>query len=156
MSVGGSKLTIWDPPETYSPWAFPCGNGKTSAFTSLRVYLAPRVGITQYGSLWTGWLSRPTSYPYPLHTESDSMPSSTCHILSAITASRRPSSPIEDLSSLLAFGSNYISVWAPILSVAQPITPRLTDKLSELIRSSKICSVLVFWRMVQNGTSICH
>jgi hypothetical protein len=31
---------------------------------------------------------------------------------------------IEDLSLLLIFGSNYMSVWAPISSEAQPITPR--------------------------------
>jgi hypothetical protein len=54
------------------------------------------------------------------------------------------------------FRSNYMSVWAPTSSAAQPITPRLMDKLSESIRSSKICSVLVFWQMVQNGTSTCH
>jgi hypothetical protein len=50
----------------------------------------------------------------------------------------------EDLSLLLAFGSNYMSVWAPISSEAQPITPRLMDRLSESIKSLKICSVLVF------------
>jgi hypothetical protein len=37
-----------------------------------------------------------------------------------------------------------MTVWAPILSIAQPITPRLTDRLSELIRLLRICSVLVF------------
>jgi hypothetical protein len=148
-----SRLVIWDQPETYNPWAFPSGNGKTSTCILLWVCLAPRVGITQYGSSWTAWLSWPTSYPYPPPTGSDSMPSSICHTLSAIMASRRPSSPIEDLSSLLAFRSNYMSVWAPISSTAQPITPRRMDRLSESIRSLKICSVLMFWRMVRNGTS---
>jgi hypothetical protein len=36
-----------------------------------------------------------------------------------------------------------MSVWAPILSEAQPITPRLMDKLSESIKSLKICFVLM-------------
>jgi hypothetical protein len=36
-------------------------------------------------------------------------------------ASRRPSSPIEYLFSLLVFVCNYMSVWAPISSEAQPI-----------------------------------
>jgi hypothetical protein len=53
-------------------------------------------------------------------------------------------SPTEGLSLSLAFGSNYRSVWAPILSEAQLITPRLVDRLSESIKSSKICFVLVF------------
>jgi hypothetical protein len=48
-----------------------------------------------------------------------------CHI-SAITASRRPSSPIENPSFLLVFGSNYMGVWPPISSEAQLITPRQT------------------------------
>jgi hypothetical protein len=46
--------------------------------------------------------------------------------ISAITASRRPSSPIENPSFLLVFGSNYMGVWAPISSEAQLITPRQT------------------------------
>jgi hypothetical protein len=49
-----------------------------------------------------------------------------------------------DLSLLLAFGSSCMSVWAPILSEAQPITPRLMDRLSESIKSLRICYVLVF------------
>jgi hypothetical protein len=53
-------------------------------------------------------------------------------------------SPTEGLSLSLFFGSNYRSVWAPILSEAQLITPRLVDRLSESIKSSKICFVLVF------------
>jgi hypothetical protein len=64
--------------------------------------------------------------------------------LSAIMASRRPSSSIGDLSLLLIFGSNYMSVWPPISSEAQPITPRQMDRQSESIKSSKICSVLMF------------
>jgi hypothetical protein len=59
-------------------------------------------------------------------------------------AYRRPLSLTEDLSLLLTFGSNYMSVWAPILSEAQPITLRLMDRLSESIKSLRICSVLVF------------
>jgi hypothetical protein len=50
----------------------------------------------------------------------------------------------EDPSLLLIFESNYMSVWAPISSEAQPITPRWMDRWSESIKSSKICSVLVF------------
>jgi hypothetical protein len=49
-----------------------------------------------------------------------------------------------------------MSVWAPISSEAQRITPRLTDRLSESIKSLKICFVLVFRQMVQNGTSTFH
>jgi hypothetical protein len=116
--VDESRPIIWDPPKTYNPWAFLSGNGKTSVWTSLWVCLTARVGITQYGSSWTAWPSQPTSYPLPLTTGSDNMPSSTCNTLSAIMESRRSSSPIEDLSSLLAFGSNYMSVWAPISSEA--------------------------------------
>jgi hypothetical protein len=154
--VKESRLIIWDPPKTCNPWAFQSGNGKTSAWTSFWVCLAPRMGITRYVSSWTAWLSRPTSYPYPLHIESDSMPSSACHTLSAITASRRQSSLTEDLSLLIAFMSNYMSVWAPISFEDQRITPRLMDRLSESIKSLKICFVLVFWRMVWNGTSTFH
>jgi hypothetical protein len=151
-----SRPIIWDPLESYNSWAFPCGNGKTSVGTSLWVYLAPHVGTTQYGLSWTAWLSQPTLYPDPLPTGSDSMPIFTYHTLCATMASQRPSSPIEDLSSLLAFGSNYMSVWAPISSEAQPIILRLTDRLSESIKSSKICFVLVFWLMVQNGIGTFH
>jgi hypothetical protein len=139
-----SKPIIWDPPETCNPWVFPSGNGRTSAWISLWVYLTPRMGITRYGSSWTAWLSQPTSYPWPLHTGSDSMPSYTYPTLSAIMASQRPSSPIEDPSLLLIIRSNYMSVWAPISSEAQLITPRQTDRWSESIKLSKICSVLVF------------
>jgi hypothetical protein len=59
-------------------------------------------------------------------------------------ATRRPLFLIEDLSLLLTFGSNCMSVLAPILSEAQPITHRLMDRLSELIKSLKICYVLMF------------
>jgi hypothetical protein len=53
---------------------------------------------------------------------------------------------ISDRGSIFVahFGSNYMSVLAPISSEAQPITPRQTDRRSESIKSSKICSVLVF------------
>jgi hypothetical protein len=50
----------------------------------------------------------------------------------------------EDPSLSLVFWSNNMSVWAPILSEAQPITPRQTNRWSESIKSSKICSILVF------------
>jgi hypothetical protein len=151
--VDESRPTIWDPPKIYNIWAFPSGCGKTSACTSLWVCLAPRVGITQYVSSWTAWLSQSTSYPYPPPTESDSIPSSTYHTLFAITVSRRPSSPIDNLSLLLAFGNNCISAWAPTSSKAQSIIPKLTDRLNESIKSFRICFVLMFWRMVENGTS---
>jgi hypothetical protein len=154
--VRESRLIMWDPLGIYNPWAFSSGNRKTSAWTSLCLCLAPWVGITQYGSLWTAWLSRPISYPYPPPTGSDSMPSSTYHMLSAITASWRPSSLTEDPSLLLAFENNYTCVWVPISSRAQPIILRLMDILSEFTISSKICSVLVFWQMVWSGTSIFH
>jgi hypothetical protein len=65
------------------------------------------------------------------------------HII-AIMAYRRPLFLTDDLSLLLTFGSNYVSVWALISSEAQPITPRLMDRLSESIKSLKICSMLVF------------
>jgi hypothetical protein len=57
-----------------------------------------------------------------------------------------PKTIISDRGSSLwlIFWSNYMSVWVPILSEAQPITPRQTDRRSESIKSSKICSVLVF------------
>jgi hypothetical protein len=70
------------------------------------------------------------------------MLSYTYPTLSAIMASRRPSSLIEDLSSLLIFGSNYMSVWAPISSEAQPITPRQTEQVNQIIEDM-ICFVLV-------------
>jgi hypothetical protein len=38
---------------------------------------------------------------------------------------------------------NYMTVWAPISSVVQPIIPRRMGKRSESIKSLKICSVLV-------------
>jgi hypothetical protein len=38
--------------------------------------------------------------------------------LSAIMSSQRPLSPIDDPSLLPAFGSKYMSVWAPISSEA--------------------------------------
>jgi hypothetical protein len=154
--VEESKSIIWDPPETCNPWVFPSGNERISAWISLWVYFTPRVGITRYGSSWTTWLGRPTSYLWPLDARSDSMLSYTYPTLSAIMASRRPSSSIEDPSLLLIFGSNYMSVWAPSSLETHPITPRHVDRWSESIKSSKICSVLVFWRMVRNGTSTCH
>jgi hypothetical protein len=130
--VEESRPIIWDLPKTYNPWAFSSENGKTSVWTSSWVCLAPHVDITQYGSSWTAWLSRPTSYMYPPATESDSIPSSTYHTLCAITASQRPSYPIEDLSLLLSFGSNYMSVWAPISFKAQLSPPdRWTDRASQ-------------------------
>jgi hypothetical protein len=151
-----SRPIIWDPSETYNPWVFPSENGKTSVWTSLCVCLAPCMGTTQYRSSWIAWVSQSTSYLYPPPTGSDSIPSSTCHTLFAIMASQRPSSPIEDLSSLLVFGSNYMSIWAPISSRAQLIIRRLTDRLNESTKSSKICFVLVFWRMVQNRIYTFH
>jgi hypothetical protein len=45
---------------------------------------------------------------------------------------------------LLIFGSNYMNVWAAISFEPQPIIPKLMDKLSESIKSLKICSVLVY------------
>jgi hypothetical protein len=53
---------------------------------------------------------------------------------------------ISDRGSIFVarFGSNYMSVLTPISLEAQPITPRQTDRWSESIKSSKICSVLVF------------
>jgi hypothetical protein len=154
--VEESRPIIWDLLKTCNPWAFLSGNGKISAWTLLWVYLTPHMGITQYGSSWTAWLSRPTSYLYPPPTESDSMPSSKYHTLSAIMTYRRPSSPIENLSLLLTFGSNYMSVWTPIPSEAQPITARLMDRQSESIKSLKICFVLVFWWTIRNGTGTFH
>jgi hypothetical protein len=74
------------------------------------------VGTTQYGSLWTAWLSRLTLYPYPPHTGSNSIPSSTCHTLCAIMVSQRPLSLIEGLSLWHIFGNNYRTIWAPISS----------------------------------------
>jgi hypothetical protein len=49
-----------------------------------------------------------------------------------------------------------MNVWAPISFKAQPIILKLTDRLNESIKSSKICSMLMFLLMVQNGTSIFH
>jgi hypothetical protein len=154
--VKESKLIIWGHPETHNHWAFPSGNRKTSAWTSLWVYPAPHMGTTWYGSLWTAWLWQPTLYPYPPLTGLPSTPSSIYHTLFAIMASWRPLSSVEDLSSLLAFGNNCINAWAPILSEAHPIILKLTDKLSESIKSLKIFFMLVFWLMVWNGTSTFH
>jgi hypothetical protein len=72
------------------------------------------------------------------------MLSSTYHTLPTSMASRRPLSPIEVLPLLLAFGSNYMNVWVPISSEAQPVILKLMDRLSESIESLKICFVLVF------------
>jgi hypothetical protein len=71
------------------------------------------------------------------------MLNSTYHTLSAIMASQRQLTPIEDLSLLLTFRSNYMNLWAPISSEAQPIILRLTDRLNESINPSKICFLLV-------------
>jgi hypothetical protein len=57
---------------------------------------------------------------------------------------RRPLSPTDDLSLLLAFGSNYMNFWAPISSKAQPIILKLMDKLNSQsnhqIYASCLCS----------------
>jgi hypothetical protein len=154
--VEGSRPMIWGQLEICSLWAFLSGSGKTYAWTSSWVCLAPHMGTTWYGSLCTTWPSRLTLYTYPPHTGSDNMPRSTCHTLSAIMVSRRPLSLTEGQSLWHSFRNNYVTVWAPISSVVQPIIPRRTGKLNESIKSSRICSVLVLWAMVQNGTSITH
>jgi hypothetical protein len=69
--------------------------------------------LRRYKSIWVIMVhltNQPTLYPYPSLTGSDGMSSSTYHTLFAITASRRPSSPIEGLSLLLAFGNNCMNV----------------------------------------------
>jgi hypothetical protein len=71
------------------------------------------------------------------------MLSSTCHTLFTIMVSRRPLSLIEGLFLSHGFGNNYTTVWAPILFEVQRITPRLTGKLNESIKSLKICYVCV-------------
>jgi hypothetical protein len=144
------------PAKIYSHWASLSGNGKISAWTSLWVCPAPRVGTTRYGSLWTAWLSQLTLYPYPPHIGSDSMPSSTCHTLSAIMVSQRSLSLTEGLSLWHIFGNNYMTVWVHISSEAQPIILRLMDRLSESIKSSKIWFILTFWMMVQSGINTFH
>jgi hypothetical protein len=154
--VEGSRPTIWGQLEICNLWAFPCRNGKIFAWTSSWVWLTPRVGTNRYGLLWTAWPSWLTLYPYPPPIGSDNMPSSTYHTLSAIMVSRRPSSLIEDLSLWHDFGNNYMTVWAPISSAIHPIIPKRARKLNESIKSSRICSVLVLWVMVRNGTSISH
>jgi hypothetical protein len=57
-----------------------------------------------------------------------------------------PKTIISDRGSIFVdhFWKQLHEFWVPISSRAQPITPRLTNILSELIRSSNICSVLVF------------
>jgi hypothetical protein len=135
-----SRPIIQDPPKTYNPGAFSSENGKTFVWTSLWVCLAPRVGTTRYGSC----------------TGSNSMPSSTCQILSAIMVFWRPLSLMEDLSLWLIFGNNYMTVWAPISFKAQHIILRLTGRLNESIKSLKIWFMLVLWTMVRNGTSTFH
>jgi hypothetical protein len=72
------------------------------------------------------------------------MSSSICHILSAIMVSQKPLSLREGPSLWHVFGSNYITIWALILSEVQSIILRLADILSRSIKSSKICFVLVF------------
>jgi hypothetical protein len=49
---------------------------------------------------------------------------------------------MEDLYSLLIFGSNYMSVWAPILSKAQPITPRQMERVNQIIEDMLCACVL--------------
>jgi hypothetical protein len=154
--VEWSRPIIWGKLEACNLWAFPSESGKISAWTLLWVCLTPRVGTTRYGSLRTAWLSRLTLYPYPPHTWSDSMPSSTCHTLSTIMVSRRPLSLTEGLSLWHGFRNNYMTVWAPISTEVQPIISRLMGKLNESIKSLRICFVLVLWAMVWNGTSISH
>jgi hypothetical protein len=76
---------------------------------------------------------------------------------SVIMAYRRPLFLTDDLSLLLTFGSNCMSVWAPILSSeAQPITPRLMGRLNESIKLLRICSMIVFKLMVRKGASTFH
>jgi hypothetical protein len=41
---------------------------------------------------------------------------------------------VEDVSLLLAFGSNCMSVWAPTSSESQLIIPKLTERLNESIK----------------------
>jgi hypothetical protein len=154
--VEESKPINWGPPETYNLWAFLSGNRKTYVWTSLWVCPAPHGGTTRYGSLWIAWWSLPTLYSYSPPTGSGSMQTYICRTSSAIMAYQRPLFLTDNLSLLLTFGSNCMSVWAPISSEVQPITPKLMDRLSESIKSLKICSVLVFWRMVRNGTSTFH
>jgi hypothetical protein len=84
------------------------------------IYMDFIVGLPRtscgYNSLWVivDCLIKSAHF-IPLSTiyRSHIMPSSTYHSLSPIMASRRPLSLIEDLSLLLAFGSNYMHVWAP-------------------------------------------
>jgi hypothetical protein len=108
--VKESRPVIWGQLKICNPWAFPSGNGKISAWTSLWVCLTPHMGTTRYGSLWTAWLSRLTLYPYPPHTRSDSMLSSTCHTLSAIMVSQISLSLIEGPSLWHIFRNNYMTV----------------------------------------------
>jgi hypothetical protein len=60
------------------------------------------------------------------------MLSSTNPTLSAIMVSQRPSSLMEDLSLLLVFGSNYMSVWAPISSEAHPTDGQM-ERINQII-----------------------
>jgi hypothetical protein len=76
---------------------------------------------------------------YPPHTGSNRMPSSTYHTLSAIMVSQRQLSLTEGLFLWHVFGNNYMTVWAPISSKAQPIILRLTGRLNVSIKSLKIC-----------------
>jgi hypothetical protein len=96
--VEESRPIIWDQSEICNPWAFPSGNRKISSWTSLWVCLAPHVGTTWYGSLWTAWLCWLTLYQYPPCTGPNSMPSSTCRTSSAIMVFWRSLSLIVDLS----------------------------------------------------------
>jgi hypothetical protein len=56
--------------------------------------------------------------------------------------SRRPLSLVEGPFFWHVFGSNYMTVWAPISSEAQPTILRLMDRLSKSIKSLKIWFVL--------------
>jgi hypothetical protein len=58
--------------------------------------------------------------------------------------------------TIISDRGSIMSVWAPISSEALLIIPRLTDRQNESIKSSKICFMLVFSLMTQNGTSIFH
>jgi hypothetical protein len=154
--VEGSRPIIWGQLEICNLWAFLSRSGKTSVWTSSWVCLAPRVGTTRYGSLWTAWPSWLTLYPYPPHIGSDNMSSFTCHTLSAIIVSQRQLSLIESLFLWHDFGNNCMTVWALILFEVQPINPRLMGKLNKSIKSLKICYVRVLWAMARHGTSISH